>query len=161
MKVLKTENKLCFSCMEMHEVQIVEVEASNIYKGREVKYMATYEYCDRTNQFIENEDMLRANDIAMKNAYHKTPEDVLEENGFDPDELGEEGAMLFRDPDYTSAICGVTYNGEVVYNYEKMINYLIENEEMDYDSAADFISYNASFGMSGCKTPIIMYPIEQ
>ena len=91
----------------------------------------------------------------------KTPEDVLEENGFDPDGLGEDGVMLFRNPDYTTAICGVAYNGEVVYDYEKMIDYLIENEGMDAEEAADFISYNASFGMSGYKIPIIMYPIEQ
>lgn len=97
----------------------------------------------------------------MKEAYRKTPEDVLEENGFDPDELGEDGTILFRDPDYTSAICGVTYDGEVVYDYNKMIEYLILTQEMDAEEAADFISYNASFGMSGCKMPIIMYPIEQ
>ena len=89
-----------------------------------------------------------------------TPEEVLGNNGYDIESLEEDGTVLFRNPDYVTAICGVTYNNEVVYDFEKMVEYLIKYEDMNYDEAIDFIYYNASFGMSGYKMPIIMYPIE-
>lgn len=89
------------------------------------------------------------------------PEQILEEAGFDIDVLQEEKTMLFRNPDYSDCICGVTYNNEVVYDYYKMILYLMEHENMTYDDAVEVIDHEASFGMSDYKMPIIMYPIKQ
>ncbi len=93
----------------------------------------------------------------------KTPEEILEENGFDIEILGQDGTILFRNPDYADSICGITYNNEIVYDFERMVEHLISNSIAEnYDEAVDFILYNASFGISGCeKMPIIMYPIEQ
>lgn len=71
MKILKKEFKLCMSCMETHEVLTVEIEENNIFKGREIDYIATYEYCDKTEELYATEDMISTNDIAMKNAYRE------------------------------------------------------------------------------------------
>lgn len=72
MKVLKKEYRLCMSCMETHEVLTVEVEEKNIFKGKEVKYIAIYEYCDVADEFFATEEMLSQNDISMKNAYRES-----------------------------------------------------------------------------------------
>ena len=46
------------------------------------------------------------------------------------------------DPDYDEAIIGVTINGRVVYDFNKMINHLVKKEDMSEEEAMDFISYN-------------------
>lgn len=71
MKILKKEYKLCMSCMETHEVLTVEIKEKNIFKGKEVSYIATYEYCDIAEEFYATEEMISKNDIAMKNAYRE------------------------------------------------------------------------------------------
>ena len=90
----------------------------------------------------------------------KTPEEILEENGYSIYDLEEAETILFRDPDYATAIIGVSTNYEVIYDYDKMIEYLVDNENMTYDEAADFVSYNTIRATSYIQgnRPIIMYP---
>lgn len=71
MKVLKSEVKLCLSCMEEHKVDIVEVMEREVFKGVEVDFTAIYEYCSNTDEYLENEDMIHANSLAVKDAYRK------------------------------------------------------------------------------------------
>jgi len=71
MKILKTEQKLCLSCMEVHNVNIVEVEEQETYKGLDVEFISTYEYCADSQEYIETEDMIRTNSLAMKDAYRR------------------------------------------------------------------------------------------
>ena len=91
----------------------------------------------------------------------KTPEEILEDNGYSIEDLEAEETILFRDPDYSTAICGMSHDGRVVYDYDKMLDYLVQYEEMDYDEAADFVSYDTLRALnyiSGNK-PIVMYPL--
>ena len=37
-KILTIKHELCPSCMEIHDVQLVEVETTNIFKDTEIKY---------------------------------------------------------------------------------------------------------------------------
>ena len=71
MNIIKNEQKLCPSCMEEHQVSIVEVVEREIFKGLEIEFDAIYEYCQNTDQFLENEDMIRTNSLAMKDAYRR------------------------------------------------------------------------------------------
>ena len=71
MDVLKTQNKLCFSCMEEHEVHEVAVSEENILNGKVVHYRAIYEYCSNTDEYSQTEEMIRKNDVAFKDAYKK------------------------------------------------------------------------------------------
>lgn len=57
--------------MEEHDVQIVEVQESNIFKGEKVEYTAFYEYCDLADEYLATEELIAINDIAMKNAYRE------------------------------------------------------------------------------------------
>ena len=69
MKKIKSEKKLCLICMEEHEVNLVEVLDTEIFKGEEVSFTATYEYCSNADEYLETEEMIRTNNLAMKNAY--------------------------------------------------------------------------------------------
>ena len=82
--------------------------------------------------------------------------DTLMDQGF-------ENFIIFENPDYDSAIIGITENNQVVYDYEKMIEYLIQEDDMDYEEAVDFISYNTirSLPYAGEGAPIIMYSIGE
>jgi putative zinc finger/helix-turn-helix YgiT family protein len=55
--------------MEYHEVETVEVEEKTIFKGLEVDYLASYDYCSNTDELLSNEDFIRANGLAVKDAY--------------------------------------------------------------------------------------------
>ena len=66
METLRIEKKLCLCCMEEHEVRTVRVRERNSFKGVEVVYDATYEYCELADEYIATEEMLSANDKAMK-----------------------------------------------------------------------------------------------
>ena len=69
MERIKSEKKMCPSCMEVHDVYTVKVPESNQFKGVKVNYCAVYEYCERSDEFWATEDMIASNDIAMKNSY--------------------------------------------------------------------------------------------
>ena len=73
-------------------------------------------------------------------------------------EFGYEGAVILRNPDYETAVIGVDTEGRVVYSYEKMIEYLIEIEQMTEQEAIEWIQYNTirALPYMGLKAPIII-----
>lgn len=71
MEKLKSEKKLCLICMEEHEVDIVKVIDTEIFKGEEVNFSATYEYCSNADEYLETEEMIKSNSLAMKDAYRE------------------------------------------------------------------------------------------
>lgn len=92
----------------------------------------------------------------------KTPEEVLEFYGYSIEDLQEEETVLFRNPDYVTAIIGVTSDYKVVYDYDKMLDYLVQHEQMTYEDAADYLSYDTIRSLSyitGNK-PIILYSFD-
>lgn len=82
--------------------------------------------------------------------------DILMDQGF-------ENFIIFENPDYDSAIIGITEDNQVVYDYDKMIEHLIQEDDMSYEEAVDFISYNTirSLPYAGEGAPIIMYSIGE
>ena len=81
--------------------------------------------------------------------------DILMDQGF-------ENFIIFENPDYDLAIIGITENNQVVYDYDKMIEHLIHEDDMSYEEAIDFISYNTIRSLSyvGMGAPIIIYSIR-
>lgn len=90
----------------------------------------------------------------------KTPEQILENNGYSIEDLKQEETILFRNPDFTDAICGVTHDNRVAYDYYKMLDYLVMYEDMTYEDAADFVSYDTLKALNYIpgNTPIIIFP---
>ncbi len=57
--------------METHEVQTVVIEDTVVFKGEEVFFGARYQYCAEADEYLETEAMIKANQLAMKDAYRK------------------------------------------------------------------------------------------
>lgn len=80
-------------------------------------------------------------------------------------EMGHEEAVIFDGPDYDDAIVGVTDEGQVVYDYNKMVRCLMDQDGITMEEAIDFIEYNTIRALeynslTGDKPPIIMYPLD-
>lgn len=77
-------------------------------------------------------------------------------------ELGHEDAVVLESPDYLGAIVGVSDDGRVIYDYEKMARCLMETDGMDYEEATEFIDFNTlgALPYMGEKRPIILNRIN-
>ena len=75
---------------------------------------------------------------------------------------GYEGVEILKDYDYASACIGVTDDGRAVYEYDKMVDYLMSKEDWTYEAAVEWIDYNTirALPYMGSKAPIIMYRLE-
>lgn len=69
-----------------------------------------------------------------------------------------EDTVVLENPDYLSAIVGVSDDGRLIYDYEKMAEHLMVTDGMDYEEACEFIDVNTIGAMPymGEKRPIIM-----
>lgn len=74
-------------------------------------------------------------------------------------EAGYEGTIFFTNPSYEDAFLGISSDDRAIYDYEKMIEYLVNHEDMTEDEAREFIDYNATFYIEG--GPIILYRLEE
>lgn len=77
-------------------------------------------------------------------------------------ERGYEDAVVLESPDYLNAIVGVSDDGRVIYDYEKMARCLMETDGKDYEEATEFIDFNTlgALPCMGEKRPIILNKIE-
>ena len=71
MRIINSENRFCVSCMEEHKVDTVQREEFEKINGKEVVFIATYAYCSNTDELKETEELIRANNLAVKDAYRK------------------------------------------------------------------------------------------
>ena len=77
---------------------------------------------------------------------------------------GYDDTVVLEDPDYATAFIGVSDEGRAIYDYDLMIDFLVEKEGMaDYMEAADFLSYNTlrAIPYFGDQRPIVMYRSEE
>lgn len=81
-------------------------------------------------------------------------QDILKELG----ENSDRTFCCFSDPSYDTAIIGITDDDRVVYSFNKMVEYLMVEEQMTQDDAIDFICYNTIRSLSyyDNNTPIIV-----
>lgn len=71
-----------------------------------------------------------------------------------------EDAIVFDNMSYDGSIVGVTTDGRVVYDYDKMVEELMEDEGWSCEEAAEWINYNTIGGLPCDENgPIIMYSI--
>jgi len=70
----------------------------------------------------------------------------------------ETSIILFESPSYDEAFVGLTMDDRAVYDYDKMVECLITEDNMTYEEAAEFIDYNTvrSLPYVGDKGPIII-----
>lgn len=74
-----------------------------------------------------------------------------------------EDTVVLENPDYLSAIVGVSDDGRLIYDYEKMAEHLMTTDGMDYEEACEFINFNTigALPYMGEKRPIIMNKMEE
>jgi hypothetical protein len=72
-----------------------------------------------------------------------------------------EDAIVFDNMSYDGSIVGVTTDGRVVYDYDKMVEELMDDEGWSYEEAIDWIDYNTirALPYAGENGPIIMFSI--
>ena len=75
-------------------------------------------------------------------------------------EAGYEDVMLLSG--YDDALVGVSEEGRAIYDYDKMVTWLMETEALTYEEAIEWIEYNTirALPYAGPKAPIIMHPLE-
>ena len=71
-------------------------------------------------------------------------------------DMGHEEALLFDNPDYDEAIVGVTDEGKVVYDYDKMVQILVERDGYEELEAIEWIEYNTIRALPYFKNPPIV-----
>ena len=76
-------------------------------------------------------------------------------------EFGHEDAVVLENPNYISAVIGVSEDGRVIYSYPRMIEHLMLNDGMSHEEACEFIDYNTIGALPhmGEKRPIILNEI--
>lgn len=78
------------------------------------------------------------------------------------EERGMTGTTYFNNPDFVDAIVGTTDEGNLIYDYDKMIESLKKSENWDDEEAIEWIEYNTirTIPYMGSSHPIILYSIE-
>lgn len=91
----------------------------------------------------------------------KTPEEVRNAIAEQYGEEMLESVSMFENPAFVNAIVGFdVHHKKVVYDYDKMVECLMEEDEMSYDEAVEFIDYNTLRTVPYMENPpIIAMPI--
>jgi hypothetical protein len=82
-------------------------------------------------------------------------EERLLENGYD-------GVKYLTNYSYDKALIGVTDDGRAVYDYELMVEWLMDTEGWSYEDAAEWVSYNTlrALPYMGEDAPIVINRLE-
>jgi hypothetical protein len=59
-------------------------------------------------------------------------------------DAGHDDVLLFDNPSYDDALIGVTEDDRAVYDFDKMVAWLVEHDGMDEIEAVEWIEYNAT-----------------
>lgn len=81
-------------------------------------------------------------------------EEILLNNGY-------EGVKFLENYSYDDALIGVTYDNRAVYDYNLMVQWLMETESFSEEEAVDWIDYNTIRALPyfGEDAPLIMYTL--
>lgn len=72
---------------------------------------------------------------------------------------GYEGVKFLVDFSYDTALIGVTHDNRAVYDYDKMVEWLVETQGWDELEAMEWIDYNTirALPYMGADGPIVVY----
>ena len=76
---------------------------------------------------------------------------------------GYEGIKFFTDFSYDTALIGVSADDRAVYDYDKMVDWLVENADFTPEEAMEWIDYNTVRALPylGEDAPVIVYPLKE
>ena len=89
-------------------------------------------------------------DMSVSNK--KTAEEKLLDNGY-------EDIIIFSGDSYDDALIGVSEDGRAIYDFDLMVEWLMEQDHITSTEAIEWIEYNTirSLPYVGDRAPIIMY----
>lgn len=75
---------------------------------------------------------------------------------------GFEDVLLLANYSYDDALIGVTEDGRAVYDFDRMVAWLVETEGFSELEAVEWIEYNTirALPYMGDQAPLIMYPLS-
>ena len=75
----------------------------------------------------------------------------------------EDDTIVFDNPNFDNSIIGITTDGKAVYDYEKMVAELMEDDHISEQEAIDFIEYNTirAIPYAGEMAPIVMFTFKE
>lgn len=75
---------------------------------------------------------------------------------------GFDGVILFAGDSYDTALLGITEDCRAVYDFNKMVEWVMEAQGINQDAAMEWIGYNTIGDLPnmGPFGPIIMYPLN-
>lgn len=73
--------------------------------------------------------------------------------------------MTLTNFSYDTALIGVTDDNRAVYDFNKMVEWLVETQNWTSEEAIEWIEYNTirsihAWECMGIDAPIVMYPLE-
>lgn len=69
--------------------------------------------------------------------------------------------LLLDNPNFDKSIIGISYDDRVIYDYDRMIQDLMETDNISYEDAVEYIEYNTLRALSYFdNAPIILYTKE-
>ena len=91
----------------------------------------------------------------MKERFYITVEERLLENGY-------EDVKYLTDFSYDTALIGVSDDNRAVYDFNNMVEWLIETQNFTDEEAIEWIEVNTIRALPyfGERAPIIMYPLN-
>ena len=78
-------------------------------------------------------------------------------------EAGYEDVKIFKNFSYDSALIGVSEDNRAIYNFELMVEYLMETQGWTEVESIEWIEVNTlrSLPCEGGSAPIVMYPLSE
>ena len=77
-------------------------------------------------------------------------------------ENGYEDIKYLTNFSYDTALIGVTHDDRTVYDFDKMVEWLMETQEYSQEEAIEWIEYNTirALPYMGPDSPVILYPLR-
>jgi hypothetical protein len=78
-------------------------------------------------------------------------------------DAGYEDIVILENFSYDDAFIGVSHDDRAVYDYDKMVKWLIDTQGFSETDAIEWIDYNTIRALPyfGEKAPIILYRVEE
>lgn len=75
---------------------------------------------------------------------------------------GYDGVVYLTNYSYDDALIGVSEDGRAVYDFDKMVTWLMREEGFSAEDAIEWIEYNTirAITYAGSNAPIIMYQLQ-
>lgn len=77
-------------------------------------------------------------------------------------ENGYEDVKILKDFSYDTALIGVTHDDRTVYDFDKMVEWVMETQGYSHEEAIEWIEYNTirALPYMGPDSPVILYPLR-